>query len=277
MKLTRCSCTDIREYYNLGHDTALSQFEPSRFPENESTYAFFFGGIGDARHLYATLIGIADHEEKKDVKNHKYHFTINDVKPHVLARNVLIFLLLSQLGKLPQEKTPEEQSKESDILTLLFFVYVGVLIPPRVHSHLMLLINTAKNALLNSNENLPEWLWVSEQDRLIILLVYKSWSTSAGSIVSTQQAQAGISDSGRMAPPSFAPKGCEREHAAYKKAGVLWPPAATRKEHDPRMDSLVTGKESGWEKKLKAIVGKKWKINATLVDEDWFRRYDYSS
>jgi hypothetical protein len=121
----------------------------------------------------------------------------------------------------------------------------------------LLLINTAKNALLNSNENLPDWLWVSEQDRLIILEVYRSWSTSALNIVSTQQTQAEIADSGRMAPPSYAPKGCEREHASYKKTGVLWPPAAMRKEHETRMDSLVTGSESGWEKKLKTMVGKK--------------------
>jgi hypothetical protein len=47
----------VAEYYNVGHDKANSMLDPllgNHSSENQ-TLSFFFGGIGDARHLLQTL------------------------------------------------------------------------------------------------------------------------------------------------------------------------------------------------------------------------------
>lgn len=75
---------DAREYYNVGHDCAVSVFSRTRLhqelsnedgrhfnlipdvptdvpipgPEDNRTADFFFGGVGDARHLWVSLIDL---------------------------------------------------------------------------------------------------------------------------------------------------------------------------------------------------------------------------
>ena len=55
---------DFPEYYNVGHDDATPQVDvPLIFMSGpKETLSFLFGGIGDARHLYATLTSIAEAE-----------------------------------------------------------------------------------------------------------------------------------------------------------------------------------------------------------------------
>lgn len=265
-----CRRPETSEYYNLGHDSAQSQFEVSEFPAgNHSTYSFFFGGIGDARHLYATLIAISQNREKKKDTN-KYHFTINDIKPHTLARDFLIFLLTQQLSKIPNVPSDGQKTMRSDILALLFYIYMGVLFPPRVHSHFQRLIVTARKAIADHNEDFPPWLWVSERDSLKINDVYDTWTEE---LFPANHAQGKISEAGGRMPPGRPPRGCEKEFAAYRKTGALFPPKEIRK-HEPKMEALLASTSVGaaWEKKVKTYVKDHWKINMTLVDRGWCKK-----
>lgn len=258
------------EYYNLGHDSAQSQFDASRFPAgDQSTYSFFFGGIGDARNLYATLIAIAQNrEEKKDTN--KYHFTINDIKPHTLARDFLIFLLIQQLSQILDAPSDAQREIRSDILALLFYIYMGVLLPPRVHSHFQRLMVTARKAIEDRNEDFPSWLWVSERDSRKITLVYDTW---AKELFPATHAQTLIAEAEGRVPPGSQPRGCEREFTAYRKTGALFLPKEARK-HEPKMESFLANPSAAvaWNKKVRAYVKEHWKINMTLVDPEWCKK-----
>lgn len=261
---------EASEYYNLGHDSAQSQFDASKFPAGDRcTYSFFFGGIGDARNLYATLIAIArNREEKKDTN--KYHFTVNDIKPQTLARDFLIFILIQQLSQIPDAPSDAQKATRSDILALLFYIYMGALFPPRVYSHFQRLLVTARKAIADCNEDFPSWLWVSERDSLKINEVYSTWTDE---LFPACHAQALIAEAEGRAPPGGQPRGCEREFAAYRKTGALFLPKETRK-HEPKMESFLASASAGaaWDKKVRTYVRDHWKINMTLVDREWCKR-----
>lgn len=87
--------TNVPEHYNVGHDLASSMFDPllDQHSTDTETLAFLFAGIGDSRHLMQTWRAVAQLESAKP-SHRKYHFTINDVKPEVFARDLVFFLLL---------------------------------------------------------------------------------------------------------------------------------------------------------------------------------------
>lgn len=79
-------------------------------------------------------------------------------------------------------------------------------------------------------------------------------------------------------PPGDKPKGCEREFTAYRRTGALFPPKEIR-GHEPKLMELLAGGPgvggpgaAGWEKKVRAYVGKEWRINMTLVDREWCKQ-----
>jgi hypothetical protein len=85
----------VRECYSVGHDKANPMLDPF-LTDNSTpteTLAFLFAGIGDARHLlqYLQFIIVVEAENP----GRPYHFTINDVKSEVFARDLLFFMLLS--------------------------------------------------------------------------------------------------------------------------------------------------------------------------------------
>ena len=59
--------------------------------------SLLFGGIGDARHLFATLIRIMHLEDSSKMKKKYYHITIVDQHPATIARNFVLVLLLLEL------------------------------------------------------------------------------------------------------------------------------------------------------------------------------------
>jgi hypothetical protein len=69
----------------------------------EDNVSFLFDGISDARHLYRTIIGIADHEheQKSKTTGKKYHFTINDTTNEIAQGSGFYFWVaaVSGLGK----------------------------------------------------------------------------------------------------------------------------------------------------------------------------------
>jgi hypothetical protein len=107
----------VREYYTVGHDHAHSMYHPllEKNSTDEETIAFFFAGIGDARHLLQTMIAIAKFESARRSQR-KFHFTINNIKKEVFARDLIFFFLLDQLAaemRSPEKRKGEKTHKSS--------------------------------------------------------------------------------------------------------------------------------------------------------------------
>ncbi|KAL8964200.1 MAG: hypothetical protein Q9183_004624, partial [Haloplaca sp. 2 TL-2023] len=145
---------DNPEYYAAGHDTVCSQVDDGmmRRAANDPI-SFFFGGIGDARNLYATLIDISRFEGMdKGPSKRKYHMTVNDLKASMLARNLVMFYLLDDLSNM----TLSGSQQEIEHLTVIFYVYIGAIVPPFVAQKLRETIKRAANALC-SGDDLLTW------------------------------------------------------------------------------------------------------------------------
>jgi hypothetical protein len=77
---------------------------PSRIKlaETSSPLSFLFGGVGDGRHLFASLLDIADQlralPESRQQQQGSIHFTLLDIKAAVIARNLVVLALLERLS-----------------------------------------------------------------------------------------------------------------------------------------------------------------------------------
>lgn len=109
------SLDPVREYYVVGHDEACSQIDASMLDQSDRSVSILFGGIGDARNMYATLLKV-DQLEREFLRlpTRKYHLTINDIKPETLARDLLMFFL-NDLGRIKELG----ENKRRDILTTI--------------------------------------------------------------------------------------------------------------------------------------------------------------
>lgn len=264
------------EYYSLGRDVAQSQFDPSTDSAG-ATHSFFFSRVGDSRHLFATVVAISFHELSNESafqqtrpasSQVKYHLTLNDTKAHAAARNVLLLLLMHQLVMFGQD----QQQAKTDTVALLYYIYLGVLMPARVYGHLQEFIQTARTALTTARASLPSWLWISQRDCIKVVEVLDSWVEPMFPVT---HAQAQISEAERAMPQGEKPKGCEREWTAYRRTGALFPPMAIRC-HESELDAFLAGGPgvggpgmAAWEAGLRAYVGREWKVNMTLVDREW--------
>jgi hypothetical protein len=97
-----------------------------------------FAGIGDARNLYATLMLITE-SELKAPSNRTFRITVNDIKPHAIARNLVIWLLLDELAN------NDEQSLE--IINAVFFIFSAAIMPAGAYGWLQNTIIKAITAL----------------------------------------------------------------------------------------------------------------------------------
>ena len=157
--------SSICEYYNYGHDTVASALGPGD-PANEETdepscpaieldklpdwdlknLAIFFGGVGDARHVFTTLCDV--HQQWQGLEPEKrssfrIHTTLNDINPCVLARDILAMAALIRLGTLApdsHEDCHDPPTESFQLATMLQYTFFSYAMPPCVFDYQMKLI-----------------------------------------------------------------------------------------------------------------------------------------
>ncbi|KAK4616114.1 hypothetical protein CLAFUW4_10042 [Fulvia fulva] len=129
------------EYFPIGHEEPTSLYDASMLSEErESLSFFFFGGIGDARHLYQTLVELGEETRSSKSRIKEVHCTIVDIKASSIARNVVIMLLLDEATSLVDDR---ELLKMSALLPCLFYTYLCELIPTHLYGMLQQRIKRA--------------------------------------------------------------------------------------------------------------------------------------
>ncbi|KAH8101271.1 hypothetical protein BXZ70DRAFT_1007652 [Cristinia sonorae] len=148
LRVTKCTMDSDLEYYTIGHDAPMSIVDDwgpdkddadpihlkSMSNEELSRLSFLFGGIGDARHAYGSIIGLGKAYMKlnrRKASKIQAHFTLLDCQSTALARDLSIFLMLDQLS---QHNGPAKERLE--IVATIFYVFIGVLMPPYCHERL---------------------------------------------------------------------------------------------------------------------------------------------
>ena len=261
------------EYYPFGHDDAWPQVDEAMMNRHwKSPISIFFGGIGDARNLYATMIEIARLEGKDDKPSRrKYHATINDIKDGALARNLVMFCLLDDLS----EMSHQSRDQLTEQLTVLFFVFVAAVMPPYVAKRVQEVIKRAASALRSGADLLP-WVHIPACNKDAIMQCLESWQGDIKSRYSvTEIANASVKYFCEDEASRFQVlgrveerKGCAKEIEYYRQTGALWPPISISTAHEP---SLLIERERAmncW-KNARTQVRRNWKVNVTMLGRGW--------
>lgn len=160
------------EYYPIGHDTPESLFDAKLCSSPRSTVSFLFGGIGDARNLFQTLVHIATQDRKTNKQNGRkfYHFTIVDIKSSAIARDLVILLLLDELSELVDNT---DKAIGSNTLLCLVYTFFSSIMPASLHNLLQEKIAQAKNAL--EEDTLPSYIEIPSMYRAETLRYLDDW------------------------------------------------------------------------------------------------------
>ena len=142
--------TDTFTHFVVGHDDAQSLADDALMLESEGdNLDFLFGGIGDARHFFATLIYLHNAEQRLDAAVRRvYRFTLLDIVPHVIARDLVLLSLLEDLAEIPQgQKSDREQ-----ILLTIVYVYSAPVLPASIYDTMQTTIDKVANAMRESQD-----------------------------------------------------------------------------------------------------------------------------
>ncbi len=252
---------------------ATSEFSKALASASSESCSFLFGGIGDARNLYATLIHIADYERTYEPSStRKYHFAINDIMAPTLARNLIIFYMLQDLTTL------KENFDKTLKLASIFYIFCAQIMPPFAYNHLQTTIETIIKAL-DSGSSLLDWLFLGVPERSAVRKALVSWKEEGENLCSTSEITASVvqvNQEMRQAKVDIfgesmekIPAGCSKEMALYRNTAVLYPPRIILGKHEPSMQSMLDSYERSNEmpvKEIKAYCNDSWKVNITLLD-----------
>ncbi|CRG86658.1 RNA-directed RNA polymerase L [Talaromyces islandicus] len=264
------------EFYNVGHDEITDILDFSVLSDLKRDISVFFAGVGDARHFYGQLVTLDMTSERMATSSpvkRQYHFSMNDRKASTFARNIVLFALLDELAI--SKDMP--QAQRTELYTVVYFLYLGAIIPHFVVARLDGVIDMIIERLENSDSGtatvvLP-WVQVYPSDRPEIVRALKSWK-SDGSLTpqfsaarTIELAVMGLRMHRAMISENRAPPGCQKEMDTFSEVPFLQPPRSMLKEHEPELLKLLDGAASV--QKLKSYLTANWTTNPTLLDEDW--------
>ncbi|KAJ6580630.1 hypothetical protein B0H19DRAFT_1369180 [Mycena capillaripes] len=169
--IARRSVNPMLQYYTMGQDEMLSLFDDwgprDPYPLKINTFSkarlselsFLFGGVGDARNVYATLVGA--HRAYKALPKEKrsavrIHLTLLDHHPSALARDLVVLMLMNECMAAGVSPTTLAEIKAT-----LMYTYNNGIMPPYAHARQQKTIQSLLVRLAEEPPRLPGWLHVN--------------------------------------------------------------------------------------------------------------------
>ncbi|KAJ7121738.1 hypothetical protein C8R43DRAFT_74135 [Mycena crocata] len=292
LPLRKSSLATNIEFFTIGHDNFHSMLQgvldswgttPERTcpgdsdalvrdipPVDRRALSFLYGGVGDARHVFSTFLDIW--YQSTDLI--PMHFTLLDIQPAVLTRDLIFLLLLWN--------TPISPNNARELWFLsaktMFYVFSGAAMPPDSHALLLKTCRQLKNGLNGTGRSLPAFIVVDPGLIPEILTCVEFWIDLPSSITTAKVLRhVGIDSADFLA--QITNPSIRRECEAYSSLKVLLPPYATRV--DPHLEPWHEQVEYGAPKDLGPVrqyIEKNWKPNPTLFDKpnhDLYERGHY--
>ncbi|KDR74056.1 hypothetical protein GALMADRAFT_250787 [Galerina marginata CBS 339.88] len=292
MKIYKCASEPTLEHYNFGHDNIHSLLDGIREVddtlsmkldlhderERQTSLSFLFGGSGDARHAFGTLLDIGC-KLRKDVLDGRdtpdVHLTLVDIHPATLARTLVIFELLHRITGV--------EDKRLKLETTLFYLYMCLAVPDYCNEIIMNIAKDLSTSRLISDQ-LPRWLHISPNSVAGILEVLQYWSEplqkSTKILLELQNDQFSVPQrtsiwrglqlaTSTTSTESY--KDARTEELIYDRLRILLPPKSLLELH-PAIAKLTgtLGNNSETRTLISAAtdeVHKTWKPNPTLFDK----------
>ncbi|KAF2646862.1 hypothetical protein P280DRAFT_465013 [Massarina eburnea CBS 473.64] len=278
----------VLQYIGYRHDSAQSMIDVllSHNVEDSGQISLLLGGIGDARHFFQTL-RIIYTLSFQQAPERNYHFTINDLKPEVLARDMIFFILIDQLATaLPLGQKSMDPSTVPTVPTVrqtlitLFYTYTGQVMPPTTFDHLQKTIQLAIDGL-NGKAPLPRWIRLNTRDAGPIVSALCSWRDEVPlshavpdfieitKRIHAQKDMAFTTRGGRPMEERVA-EHLKIECRDYSQSCLLLPP---KYGMDPELKKLLDLPHSqSRSSQLRTYIEENWKINPTLIDVNYVKQ-----
>ncbi|KAK7757410.1 hypothetical protein SLS62_000422 [Diatrype stigma] len=279
---------DEPDYFPVGHDKAESQYRITleESTKNDQTLAFMFCGIGDARNLFQTILkfSLVEFSKPKREKKKQLHFTVLDLNPAIIARDLIFFSLLDEITE------PNKQARP--IVTTLSFLYSTHIIPPSAWNELQKTIRKLINAL-EQGEQPISWVHLPPTNNAAVCRVLHSWQQEPAEWYSTESirrevtreiAEQGFNqgmmpggDIGRRYPE------CKMDHELFNTFSFIPPstkdPSACQglRQH---LEGYMANKSKGMPElkcTISQFLNEHWKPNVTLIHIDGETQQEYDT
>lgn len=237
-----------------------------------------FCGIGDARNLFQTILNFYAFEfpRPEREKTKRLHFTVLDLKPAIIARDLIFFSLLDEMAE------PKVQIRP--LVTTISFLFCTHIIPPSAWNELQRTIRQLITALEQGKQPIS-WVHLPPTHSAAVCRVLHSWqqepeewysTKSIRRLVTRDIASQGLSqgmilggDIGRRLPE------CKMDHELFNAFSFIPPspkdPSACEglRQH---LAGYMANKSEGMpelKRTISQFLNEHWKPNVTLIDMDW--------
>ncbi|KAJ7218678.1 hypothetical protein GGX14DRAFT_437608 [Mycena pura] len=274
------------EYFSISHDDVQSLLEncsmrdgpgnaagldsidlTSLPPTRLSSLAFLLGGVGDARHVFGTLVGIHETSRRMNTKQQdalKVHVTLLDIKEHALARDLVVVFLLSKI------MTCIDTVEKLELQATVFYLYTALVMPRYCHRRFCDAAEEIQSKLVETgNKPLP---WISLDSRCVpaIQAALRLW-TSLPSISTAHHLSQHVYSPSTDENRSF---NLADESKWYSEIKAFLPPVELWDRHPEfsayRQPTAQASKANM--KKAATHVKTSWVVNPTLFDDSGERR-----
>jgi hypothetical protein len=244
--------------------------------------AGLFCGVGDARNLLVTLAFIGSVEASKP-SSKRFHFTILDLKPAVLARDLLMFQLLL-------DSITESETKSSETMVALSYMFGAQIMPQWTFDRMQQAISKVLVHLEKAERDVMGFFYIPTTARLQISRHLSAWKKApehwytAATLrqLTLKQSNDRYLKEGRSTEKTtetdgfIIPPGCEEngpDSLGFDEFGALLPPWALLEKHEPRFFKIfmawAKSRSSPALQEVKQYLDAEWKPNVTLIDLDF--------
>jgi hypothetical protein len=228
--------------------------------------------------VHNTFMHIFEDRLKGKTKDQFFHFTLVDIMPAVIARDLVVFLLLDDLSK----ATRTSRSKPSTLLACLYYTYLSPIMSSPLAAILQARIQRVID-ILEDKQPPPAYLDIPHIHRPEVLRLPKEWQHDASArlpvskmrqeIVSQRRSERmklGL----RLGPMPDVPPEWKIEQQFYEQTGVLTMPKAYDAAYEDEIRSAFETSSARRIERKDAVVEKfetDWASNVTMIDLDWFK------
>ncbi|KAI0719796.1 hypothetical protein C8T65DRAFT_736355 [Cerioporus squamosus] len=206
---------DTKEYYPIGHDefidltSGCGSVDPrplniTALPlKDTQKLAFLYGGVGDARHVLATIRGLStacsNLPKAKKAKFHA-HLTLLDINATMIARDLCVFLLLHELNN------TSDATARAEIKATLMYMFCGAAMPSYCYDRLSGLFKDLSARFSSRTWDLPTWIHLDQATATAVVRVLDYWLNASKSTQKMLEChEVPPPRSSRLPPPTFRP------------------------------------------------------------------------
>ncbi|KAK7711434.1 hypothetical protein SLS64_005458 [Diaporthe eres] len=274
--------TGEADYFSVGHDLPESQYGKTlqQTTKEAKVVSFLFCGIGDARNMFQTMASYCLLGSNPD---QRLHCTILDLKPAVLARDLIIFALLDEVAQTGfslqtmSKLSPEKRLHIQETLSVVSYIYLTQVMPAYAWERLQKTIKRLLDAFERHEQAIP-WAYVPSVVHQSVSRALLSWQADPTGPYATQRFRhltvGQNMEQGLVAEqPDCLPE-LKLDHRLYRDFQITLPGAHILKEQDPELARMLSAyrksrSDTQAKRRISEYIDRTWRSNMTLVDVDW--------